>query len=105
MTIPRASSHKTQLAAAVADVERQLVPDVVSIRFTLGEDWAGDPAVFFMVVLPDAVATKARILAATNKISETIERSIEPLEQWGVLPYFRYRSQSEQAQLNEPAWA
>ncbi len=30
---------------------------------------------------------------------------LQPLEQWGVLPYFSFRSQSEQAVLQEEAWA
>ena len=103
--IPRAFSQRTQFAAAVAEVERQLIPDVVRIRFTLDEDWAGDPAVHFRILLPDEVVDWGKILPATRKIKETIQRNIEPLEQWGVMPYYDYRGASEQAKFNEPAWA
>jgi hypothetical protein len=33
-----------------------------------------------------------------------IVQHVEPLEQWGVLPYFSYRSQSEQAVLQGKPW-
>jgi hypothetical protein len=109
VTIPRAVLQRTQFAAAVAEVERQLIPDVLRIRFTLDEDWAGDPAVHFRIVLPDNVVEFGKILPATDKIEEMIERNIEPFEQWGVWPYYDYRSASEQAELqaqfNSPAWA
>jgi hypothetical protein len=31
-------------------------------------------------------------------------QSLEPLEQWGVLPYFSYRSPSERAAREDKAW-
>jgi hypothetical protein len=105
VVIPRAFAQQGEFAAAVAEVERQLHPRVVRIRYTLGDDWSGDPAVFFRIVLPDDASTRDRLLSATNDIEAAIVQRIEPLEQWGVLPYFNFRSQSEQAQLNEPAWA
>ncbi len=103
--VPRAFAQEGQFDAAVAEVERQLHPSVVRIRYTLGHDWAGDPAVFFRIILSDDASKRDRLLSAANDVSAAIEQRIEPLEQWGVLPYFSFRSQSEQAQLNEPAWA
>ena len=105
MIIPRARSRTAEFAAAVAEVERQLVPDVVRIRFTLGEDWTGDPAVFFKIVVPDDVFTSGRISPVSLRISQAITLTVEPLEEWGVMPYFNYRSESGQAKMNEPAWA
>ena len=105
MIIPRAFAQQGQFSAAVAETEQRLSPHVVRIRYTLGQDWSGDPAVFFRIILSDADSRRDQLLDATNKVSAAIVRHIEPLEQWGVLPYFSFRSQSEQAQLNEPAWA
>jgi len=102
---PKAFVKQREFASAVAEVERILGPDVIRIRHTLENDWSGEPAVFFRIILSDAASKRDRLLHATNHISNTIERQIEPLEQWGVLPYFNFRSQSEQIQLNEPAWA
>jgi hypothetical protein len=77
----------------------------VRIRYTLGEDWTGDPAVFFRITLPDDAPSSDHLFGTSDGISTAIEQRMEPLEQWGVLPYYRFRRQSEQAQPNEPAWA
>jgi hypothetical protein len=105
MVLPRAFLQREQFAAAVAEIERQLDPHVVRIRYSLGDDWSGEPAVFFRIVLPDAATRRDLLLESANRVSDAIERQIEPMEEWGVLPYFSFRSQSEQEQLNEPAWA
>lgn len=97
--------EQEQFAAAVADVERLLSPQVVRVRHTLGHDWSGEPAVFFRIVLSEANSNRDQLWEVTNRISNLIEDRIEPLEKWGVLPYFNFRSQSEQVQLKDPAWA
>jgi hypothetical protein len=79
--------------------------DVVDIITALGNDWTGEPAVFFTVILSDAAASKHdQLLNVAHRASSFIVRHIEPLEQWGVLPYFTYRSHAEQAKL-EPSLA
>lgn len=81
------------------------MPDVVRIRYTLGEDWTGDPAVFFEIVVSDEVFASGTILPVSDRVQRAIRTTIEPLEEWGVMPYFNYQSESEQAKMNEPAWA
>jgi len=103
--LPKAFIEERQFAAAVAEVERMLRPEVLRIRYTLGEDWTGDPAVFFRVVISDAFSGRDQIWKVTDHVSTTLEQQIEPVEQWGVRPYFNYRSQSEQEVLREEAWA
>jgi hypothetical protein len=103
--IPRAFSQKSQFAAAVAEVERQLHPQVVHIRHTLRNDWSGEPAVFFRILLSDEASKRDHLLEVTDRITFSIDQQIEPLEQWGVLPYYNFRSQSEQEALKEEAWA
>jgi hypothetical protein len=95
--IPRAHAQKAEFAAAVARVEQQLHPNVVRIYHTFGNDWTGEASVFFMVVLSDAASRREQLLNVTNGVSNAIVQQVEPLEQWGVLPYFKFRSQSEQA--------
>jgi hypothetical protein len=103
--LPRAYTQESEFAAAVAAVEEQLRPSVVRIRFTFGDDWSGERSVFFKIVLSDAATARDRLLDVTKRASAAIVEQVEPEEQWGVFPYFNYRSQSEQAELNEPAWA
>jgi hypothetical protein len=103
--IPKAFARQDEFAAAVAEVEQQLHPNVVYIRHSFGNDWTGEPAVFFRVLLSDAASKREQLLNVTNQIQTAIRRQIEPLGQWGVLPYFNYRSQSEQAVMKEEIWA
>jgi uncharacterized protein YPO0396 len=98
--------QQDQFEAAVSEIERTFRPQVVRILHTLGNDSTGEPAVFFLILLSDETAShRDRLWSVTNRISMEIEQRIEPLDQWGVLPYFSFRSQFEHMQMNEPAWA
>jgi hypothetical protein len=103
--IARAFVQQTRLEEAINAVKPTLGPDVVSLRYDLGEDWSGDPAIFFKIVLSDGASQRDRLYDATYQIENAIMQRLEPLEEWGVLPYFSYRSQSEQAARQEEAWA
>ena len=97
--IARALIHRAELDRAINDLRPELGPDVVDLTYTLGEDWSGDPAIFFTIVLSDRAARRDQLYKLTSEIQDVIVQHIEPLEQWGVLPYFSYRSQAEQAAL------
>ncbi len=105
VVLPRAFVQQHQLDREVAEIEGILSPNVLRIRYELGEDWTGQPSVFFRVTLSDEASRQDQLLKVAKQVSSLIEQRIEPLEQWGVLPYFDFRSQSEQAQLRDPAWA
>ena len=104
MIIPRACANQAEFGAAVSEVERQFHPWVIHIRYSFREDSSGEPAVFFKILLSDEASRRDGLLDLTNRISDAILWQVEPLERWGVLPYFNYRSKSEQAVLQEPAW-
>src|SRR5208283_2434140 len=99
--IARAFAQQQQLDEAINDLKPMLGPDVVDLGYTLGQDWSGDAAIFFRVVLSDRASRRDRLLHATNQVKNAVVQHLEPLEQWGVLPYFSYRSQSEQAVLQD----
>jgi len=99
MHVPKAYVQQVQFEAAIARVEHRLAPHVVKIIPTFGNDWTGEPAVFLMVILSDAATKRDQLLNMANRVSNAITQRVEPLEKWGVLPYFNFRSQSEQAQL------
>jgi hypothetical protein len=103
--LPRAFVEQEKFASAVTEVERALQPQVLRVRYDFGDDWSGEPAVFFRIVLADAATTRDQLLKVTTHVSSTLEQRIEPLEQWGVLPYFNFRGQSEQALMQDEAWA
>jgi hypothetical protein len=89
----------------VQRIAESLTPEVVEIIATLGNDWSGEPAVFFMVVLADAATQRDQLLGITNRVSQVVVEQVQPLEEWGVLPYFNFRSKSEQANIKQPTVA
>lgn len=105
MYLPRAFAQQPQFQTAVGRAALRLAPQVVDIIPTLGNDWRGEPAVFFMVILADAASRRDQLLKVTNQASAFIAQHVQPLEEWGVLPYFNFRSQSEQARINQHALA
>jgi hypothetical protein len=81
-----------------------LPPTVARWRYTLENDWSGDPAIFFWIILTDEAARvedPSRLSEVTRPIADLITREIDPLGEWGLIPYFHFRSQSEQAKLKE----
>jgi hypothetical protein len=103
MYLPSASAKQSEIQAAINEVERSLAPDVVRIRYEIGEDWSGQWAIFFRVVLTDDAA-KRRLRNVAAKVVWGLARQLD-FPSMGVFPYHNFRSVSEQAALQEPAWA
>jgi len=103
--IARAFAQRAQLEEVIEELRSRLGPDVVRLRYTLENDWSGDPAIFFRILLSDRASRRDQLFSSTRQIEKVIVESLQPLEQWGVLPYFSYRSLAEQAVLQEEAWA
>ena len=84
-------------------VEADLAPDVVRIRASVGEDWSGHPAAFFRVILSDTASQPAQLKNIAPAIEDRLEEEFE--FNWSeIIPYVRFRSESEQAKLKEEAW-
>ena len=84
-------------------IARDLAPDVVHIRMDVGHDWSDHPAIYFRVVLSEEASRRDRLREITQRVRGKVrnELGFDALEHY---PYFRFRSQSEQAQLRDPAW-
>lgn len=93
---------QTDIESAVEKAQQWAGPDVVRIRYELGEDWSGEASIFFRVVLTDDAA-KRRLREVANKIKAGLAREID-FESFGLIAYHNFRSESEQAKLREPAW-
>jgi hypothetical protein len=74
---------------------------MVNLRYTLDNDWSGDPAIFFWITLSDEAARRPILPQTSRRIMDFITQRIDPVAQWGLIPYFNFRSQSEQAKLKE----
>jgi hypothetical protein len=77
------------------------LPGVVRLRCTFDDDWSGDPAIFFWITLSDDAARKEVLSRTGRRVMDFITQRLDPMAQWGLIPYFNFRSQSEQAKLRE----
>ena len=78
-------------------------PDVLYIRFNIREDWSGDPAVYFNVMLSDE-AGKNRLIEVTELVEARLDERLD-FESLDLYPYPHYRTQSEKAKLRDKEWA
>lgn len=106
MYVPVAFVDQAKLKAAVQRVAKRLRPDVVDVSFTLGDDWSGSPSIFFMVILSNSAASQRdKLFDVTDRVSKMIVHTLQPSAEWGVYPYFSFRSEAEQAEINQRALA
>jgi len=102
--VPKGFVNQQEIEAAVQRAVHALAPGVVRIRYDIGADWTGEPSIFFRIVLADETARKPRLSETAQMVALILMREVKADEQ-GLHAYFNFRSLSEQAQLNEPAWA
>ena len=103
MYLPSAVTKQGEIETAIQNVVRSLHPDVERIRYEIGEDWSGQWAIFFRIVLSDDAARR-RLRDAATKVVSGLSQQLD-FPGMGVFPYHNFRSVSEQAMLQEPAWA
>jgi hypothetical protein len=98
--LPRGVAHPTELVKHL-NALAPYPPGVVNLRYTVEDDWSGDPAIFFWITLSDDAARRAILPETTQRIRSLIKEQLDPAGQWGLIPYFNFRSQSEQAKLKD----
>lgn len=99
-----AVTKQPQINSAVTEVVRELSPWVRHIRYEIGEDWSGQWAIFFRVLLSDEASNPGKLREIASRIVWRMSDKLF-LANSGLFLYFDFRSESEQAVLNEPAWA
>lgn len=65
----------------------------------------GEAAVFFQVVVADEGVSPTELLRIARSISFAIVQQVQPLDQWGVPPYFDFRMQPYRQIASEPTLA
>ena len=100
---PSGLVNQAQLAEQVERVKNKMGRDVAWIRHSIGEDTGGDPAIYFRIVLKDAACRKETLADVAEDISTLLIDEIRPYD-WGLIPYFNFRSESEMTKLSEPEW-
>jgi hypothetical protein len=104
--VPTGFVNQAQLAEKIDATIRNLNPqEVVHVAYSIGNDSTDDPALFFRIVLTDAASREDRLADVTGRVESTLSTSIRPIQNWGLTPYFSFRSYSEQRGRNDPAWS
>jgi hypothetical protein len=104
MYLPTAVRKQPQIDAAVLEVVNLLAPDVLNIRYDIDQDWSGDWAVFFRVLVSDEASDERNIGDVARRVRDLMSDRLD-LPELGMFPHFNFRSESEQAKRRDPAWA
>lgn len=104
MIIPAILANIPQLRADVRRAAQSLGADVVHINFEIGSDAMGFDSIFFNIVLTDEASRPARLRFVTQHVALTLMNQLK-IDENGVHAYFNFRSQSEVAGANDPAWS
>lgn len=105
MSRARGVAQAAELQKELNGVMPQPSLGVVKWRHTFGNDWTGDPAIFFWVTLTDEASKKENLSRATEEFRKVLCEQIDFQNDWDLIPYFNFRSQSEQAVLNDEVYA
>lgn len=103
MSLQVAAAKQSEIDQLVDEAKDELHPYVHHIKAELSSDWTGDPAVFFRIVLTNTAARGRSRFKIIERIRQHLREKIKP-EALGLLAYFNFRSQSEQAQLRDKSW-
>ena len=101
--VARRFVNQKRIATAVRKAERLLRPDVKRIMFSIEPDWTEEESLFFRIILSDPASAPARLYKTTRRIELTIQNEIKA-DELGLQTYFNFRSESEQAEMRDPAW-
>ena len=76
-------------------------PDVIRIRYSIGEDWFGDPSIFFRILLSSGASRFENLGKVMDPIRTWIKDALSDLDH---IVYFDVRSEEEQEELKDPQW-
>ena len=103
--IPSGYINQEKLAEEIERVKNRLGPEVVRVRHSIGENHSGEPSIHFRIVLTDSASKEENLGEVIGHIRAILYDELRPYENWGLSLYSSFRSQSEQAGRNDPAWA
>lgn len=102
--LPYVYTNPAQIDSGIQRAAQALAPDVVRIRYSLDDDWVGDPSVFFRIVISDEAVRARRLAETAERIMEGIREEVRP-EELGIHAYFNFRNFSEESKDPDPEWA
>jgi hypothetical protein len=102
--VPAGFVHQGQLDAEIKSAIRTLGPEVVHVAYSVGPDSTDEPSIFFRIVLTDAASGEDILTEVTGRVATILFDTVRPIENWGLHPYFNFRSQSEQRRRKDAGW-
>jgi hypothetical protein len=102
--VPTGHVHQGQLNTVIKDTIESLGPEVVHVAYRIGLDSTDEPSIFFRILLADSYIREDTIAGLTRRIKTVLFNAVRPLENWGLRPYFNFRSKSEQDRRRDPDW-
>jgi hypothetical protein len=100
--MPSGYVHRGHLDDIVKEAGALLGPEVLHVAYRIGPDSTDEPSIFFRILLADSAISEDTIAKVTRRIAEVLREAVRPLEDWGLRPYFNYRSKSEQDRRKDP---
>ena len=104
MHIPTILIHQRELDTHIGRAKTALGPEVANVAYRIGEDSTGAASIFFRITLLDSATAENVIAEVTGRVATILFDEIRPLENWGLRPYFNFRSYSEQQMRPDPDW-
>jgi hypothetical protein len=102
--VPSGFVHQGQLDEEIKRAASKLGKEVFRVAYRVGEDSTGEPSIFFRIVLVDSAANEETLVETTSRISTILFDEVRPIDNWGLHPYFNFRSLSEQRNNPNPEW-
>lgn len=102
--IPAGLIHQGAPHETIERTKAEFGPEVYHVAYRVGEDDTGSHSIFFRITLHDFAMTEATISDSTGRASATLFDQIRPIENWGLRPYFNFRSVSDQQRRPDPEW-
>ena len=102
--VPTGFIHQGHLDAIITSTIGSLGPEVAHVAYRLGRDSTGEPSIFFRILLSDPYIREDTIVDLTRRIETMLSDTVRPIENWGLRPYFNFRSKSEQERRRDPDW-
>ncbi len=92
-------------AQKVDEVAKKFPAEVVRIRHSFSRDWDGDPAIYFRILLDRKSTKRPPPLGAYRTYRKHTIDDLALYEQFSeYIPYFSYRTETEQDELKDPEW-
>jgi hypothetical protein len=102
--MPTGFVHQQEIKSAIERVQSKFAQDVDHINYSFGENWTGEPSIFFRVVLREEGIPMDRLGELAERVSIFLMNEART-DEIGLHAYFDFRSVAEQAKLQDPAWA